>query len=294
MVRFVENSRRGTCRQSRECGYPLRPIEAAGIFALPVEVPPPGASLFEVPLAVDLDPDVTRQETGGACLLELTHEAFESIIPLGLESPIFCFHDKTRILTSAGMILVLEQSPESEVGTVVLEEVVPVSSSGAGAPALAVSERVQALEKNVSRRSGRRGGRGGDPEGRVNALEQKVWTVCGHKLSRNSELWELALPLWKLDESIHRLLSTWMQLKDRIFWESLPGLRSKVLQLLGLAFLPGKVPGELRQLRLFEQWDADGASLYPCGYEGSACTDTYNDDGWLNQRSFWPSGRPRK
>ena len=48
---------------------PARPIEARGIFALPVEVGPPGASLFEVPLAVDLDPDVTSQETVGACVV---------------------------------------------------------------------------------------------------------------------------------------------------------------------------------------------------------------------------------
>ena len=65
MIRFVENSRRGTCRQ---CGVPI--------------------SLFEVPLAVDLHPDVTSQAAVGACLLELAHEAFERIIPDGLESRI--------------------------------------------------------------------------------------------------------------------------------------------------------------------------------------------------------------
>ena len=256
MVRFVENSRRSACRvvSLESVRNPVRPIEVRRIFALPVEVAPRGASLFEVPLPVDLDPDVTSQETAGACFLELTHEAFESITPLGLVSPPFCFHDNARILSPAGMIFLLEQSLESEVGTMVLEEVLPLSSSGADAPALAVSERVQALERGVSRGTGRRGGRGGYPGGRVSALEQKVWTVCIHSFSRNSEPWDLALPRWKLDESIHRLLSTWMQLKDRISLESLPRLRPKVPQLLGLAFWPGKVRGELRQLRLFEQW----------------------------------------
>ena len=41
-------------------GYPVRPIKAGRIFALPVDVAPLGASLFEVPLAVDLGPDLTR------------------------------------------------------------------------------------------------------------------------------------------------------------------------------------------------------------------------------------------
>ena len=76
---------------------------------------------------------MTSQETVGACLLELTQEAFESVTP---------------ILSSTGMILWLEQSLESEVGTVVLEEVLLLSSFGANAPALAVSERVHALERN--------------------------------------------------------------------------------------------------------------------------------------------------
>ena len=66
-----------------------------------------------------------------------------------------------RILSLAGMTFLLEQSLENEVGSMVLEEVLPLSSSGADAPALAVSERMQALEKNVSRGTGRRGGRGG-------------------------------------------------------------------------------------------------------------------------------------
>ena len=71
---------------SLECGVPMRPIEVA----------PPGASLFEVLLAVDLDPDVTRDSR---CL-------FVGIDARGvreLVSPTF-FHDNTRILSSAGMI----------------------------------------------------------------------------------------------------------------------------------------------------------------------------------------------
>ena len=59
------------------------------------------------------------------------------------------------------MIFLLEQSLESELGFMVLEEVLPLSSSGADAPTLGV----QALERNVSRGTGRRGGRGGGSGG---------------------------------------------------------------------------------------------------------------------------------
>ena len=38
--------------------YPVRSIEAGKIFALPADVAPPGSILFEVPLGVDLDPEV--------------------------------------------------------------------------------------------------------------------------------------------------------------------------------------------------------------------------------------------
>ena len=48
-------------------GYTVRPVEAGRICALPVEVAPLGGSLFEVVLAVDLDPDVTSQETLLVC-----------------------------------------------------------------------------------------------------------------------------------------------------------------------------------------------------------------------------------
>ena len=37
-----------------------------------------------------------------------------------------------------------------------------------------------------------------DPGGRVNALEQQVWTVCSHRFSRNSAP-DLALPVGEID-----------------------------------------------------------------------------------------------
>ena len=69
---------------------------------------PTGSSLFEVLLAVDLDPEVPGLETVGACLPELTHETFESIAPLGLENPTCGFLDSRRVLSSAGMTFLLE------------------------------------------------------------------------------------------------------------------------------------------------------------------------------------------
>ena len=71
--------------------------------------------------AVDLYPEVPSQETVGACLLELTHEAFESV-------PTNCFLDSTRVLSSASMTFLLEQS--LEVGSTVPEEAPPFSSFG--------------------------------------------------------------------------------------------------------------------------------------------------------------------
>ena len=189
------------------------------------------------------------QETVVVCLLELTHEAFESITLLGLVSPTYCFRDNTRTLSSAAMTFLLEQSLVNEVGSMVLEEVLPLSSSGADAPEPAVSERVQALEGNVSRGTGRRGGRGGGTRG-PRQREQKVWTVCSHRFSRTSAPWDLALPRWKVDESNRRPLSTWMQLKRLNFLRVPAKAPAEGSPIARARFQAGEGS---RQFRLFEQ-----------------------------------------
>ena len=45
--------------------------------------------VLESPPSVDFDPDMPSQETVGACLLVLTHDTLESIIPVDLETPTF-------------------------------------------------------------------------------------------------------------------------------------------------------------------------------------------------------------
>ena len=63
---------------------------------------------FESPPSVDFDPDIPSQETVGACLLVLTHEPLENIIPVDLETPTYCSLDDMCVLNSAGMIFRLD------------------------------------------------------------------------------------------------------------------------------------------------------------------------------------------
>ena len=182
-----------------------------GIFALLRLVP-----LVRGPSRCRSRPDVTSQETVGACSLKLTHEAFESITPHGLVSPTYCFRDNTRILSSAGMTFLLEQSLENEVGSMLLEEVLPLSSSGADAPAPVVSERVQALERRKSE-NGRCGGRGGgsrEPRRRsgtesLDGVQSQILADVRalrrfHLFEQWSCRWRQPLPLWVRGLSLHR------------------------------------------------------------------------------------------
>ena len=102
---------------SRERLNLVYPFQAMGSRPAPLE-----SGRAESPPSVDFDPDVPGQETLGACVLKLTHEAFENILPLGIENPTYCSLDNTRgVLSSAGMTFLLEQGLKDEVSSVVLE-----------------------------------------------------------------------------------------------------------------------------------------------------------------------------
>ena len=61
----------------------VHPFQAMGSRPAALE-----SGRVESPPSVDFDPVVPSQKTVGAYLLKLTHEAFERIIPLGLENPL--------------------------------------------------------------------------------------------------------------------------------------------------------------------------------------------------------------
>ena len=144
----------------------------------------------------------------------------------------------------------------------VLEEVLSLSS-GADAPAPAVNERVRAMERDVSRGTGRRGGCGGGSwEPRQRSGTESFRRTPRHGISpcRAGE-WTIrfAAPCQRSGNSKTNFLG-----------------------------VPAKAPAEgssiararvLAQFRLFEQWGGRWRQPYLSGYEGSACTDTYNDDG---------------
>ena len=53
---------------------------------------------------------------------QICHEALESIIPVDIETPIYCSLDETRVFSSASMTFLLEQGLEIEVGSVTPEK----------------------------------------------------------------------------------------------------------------------------------------------------------------------------
>ena len=103
------------------------------------------------------------QETADACLLGLTQEALENIIPVDIETPIYCSLDETRVFSSVSMTFLLEQGLEIELGSVTPEKASLLLLIGAKASALAVNERAQALERVAGRNTDRRGSRESKP-----------------------------------------------------------------------------------------------------------------------------------
>ena len=76
---------------------------------------------IESPPSDFLDPHMTSRETADACLVVLAHEAFESSIPVDIETPICFSLDDTRVFSSVSMTFLLKQGLEIEVVFVTLE-----------------------------------------------------------------------------------------------------------------------------------------------------------------------------
>ena len=55
-------------------------------------------------------------------LLLLTHEAFESVVAVDIETPFCCSLDDTRVFSSVSMTFLLEQGLEIELGFVAMEK----------------------------------------------------------------------------------------------------------------------------------------------------------------------------
>ena len=109
-------------------------------------------------------------------MLVLTHEAFESIIPVEKETPIYCSLGDTRFFSSVSMTFLLEQGLEIELGFVTLKNGSFLLLIGAKASALDVGERAQAVERELQVETPIVvGAVEANPGNRDNVSEQKVW-----------------------------------------------------------------------------------------------------------------------